>query len=199
MEQEHLTFLNTQILWTDLKSTLRPLLFWSVIRTTLTPIAGSCSLLPFSAGDLWSPWPFLGLVLGPFHCVGAEVAHVELIISLLIWPFWCHNSKSLPFYPSTLDGPQWKEMLLQTAGSVCTLGWLDGGPGDVGGKVVKPVGVNSFREVWSEWWCDHHRAHKMGTVKSCVSFGGVWVLVRRDGRKLLMWTWVFWCPAALRL
>lgn len=25
------------------------------------------------------------------------MAHVELIISLLIWPFWCHNSQSLPF------------------------------------------------------------------------------------------------------
>lgn len=85
------------------------LLLW-VIKTTLAPIAaGSPSLVPFSAHDLWSQWPFLGLVLGPFHCVGAERAHVQLIISLLIWPFWCHTPKSLPFAPLTLDGPQWKE------------------------------------------------------------------------------------------
>lgn len=71
--------------WSLTPLSLRPLLFRCVIRTTLTPIAaGSPSLLPFSACDLWSQWPFLGLVLGPLHCVGAEVAHVELIISLLI-------------------------------------------------------------------------------------------------------------------
>lgn len=34
----------------------------------------------------------MGLVLGPFYCVGAGVAHAELIISLLTWPFWCHGS-----------------------------------------------------------------------------------------------------------
>lgn len=99
----------------------------SVIRNTLMLIAaGSFLLLPLSVCETHPPWwPFLGLVMVPFHCDGLEVAHVELIISLLVWSVWFHNFKSFPFSSSVFGWPQWKEMLLLATGSVCMLGWLD--------------------------------------------------------------------------
>lgn len=91
--------------------------------------AGSPWLLPFFSYDPWSLWPFLGLVLGPFYCLSPGVAHVELIISLLTWPFWCHNSHviSIFFLHSC-----WSSVKGNTfAGSrvVCMFGWFYGNMG----------------------------------------------------------------------
>lgn len=75
--------------------------------------------------------------------------------------FWCHNSKSLPFSSLTFDGPQWKEMLLQAAGSVCMLGWLDWDSGEVG-EGCEVCRCQCFKKCSASWLRDPSELMKRG-------------------------------------
>lgn len=107
--------------------------------------AGSPWLLPFFVCDPWSPWPFLGLVLGPLYCVrswsgscGVDYffAHLAFLVPQL--------PRHFHFLPALLLVGQCKEALLQAAGSfVCLAGSTETWGG--GGKGWKVCGCQPFR------------------------------------------------------
>lgn len=126
--------------------------------------AGSPWLLPFFVCDPWSPWPFLGLVLGPLYCVrswsgscGVDYffAHLAFLVPQL--------PRHFHFLPALLLVGQCKEALLQAAGSfVCLAGSTETWGG--GGKGWKVCGCQPFRRrlTWMmarllisvhEWHC----------------------------------------------
>lgn len=71
------------------------------------------------------------------------MAHVELIMSLLTWPFWCHNSQSLPFSSLRLTlHSEGKRFCRQQNQFVCLAAPTETRRG--GGGFGKSVGVNVF-------------------------------------------------------
>lgn len=151
VEQEHLTLKkNTHTHKYVTRTQLGPgsdsLLFWWVIKTTLAPLQLAAPAGAFSAHDLWSQWPFLGLVLGPFHCVGAEgLMQLVFLCSLAFFGAITPKSPSicfLDFWWSTVKGNACGEQ----QDRVCW--WADlTGSGEVGEEAVRSCRCQWFKKL----------------------------------------------------